>query len=130
MNRDFLSNFERPSKPKSTPVEPEQEEANMDENEFSDNDYVRNVCFVWPDGRRKFMNYGRLDSGEISPEKDNIRLFFGSEVIELIGLNLENLFTSFALHKRKYVFCDDARYNDLNEDDNATIINEINELTI
>lgn len=130
MNRDFLSNFERLNKPKSAPAKPEPEETIMDDNEFSDSDYVRNVCFVWPDGRQKFISYSRLDSGEISPEKDNIRLFFGSDVIELIGINLETLFTSFALHKRKYVFCDDARYNDLIEDESAAIINEINELTI
>jgi hypothetical protein len=123
MNRDFLSNFERPNQDKGDEQTTSDNSEELREAEYGDGDYIRNVCFVWPDGRRKFLNYGRLDSGEINEEQDTINLFFRPENVELVGLRLLPLFEAFIDHKPKFVYCDDARYNELSTDE--TIINEI-----
>ena len=123
MNRDFLANFERPKKAGHQEERPVDTSEELREAEYGEGDYIRNVCFVWPDGRRKFLNYGHLDSGEINVEQDTIHLFFRAESVELIGLRLLPLFEAFMDHKPKFVYCDDARYNELSTDE--TIINEI-----
>ncbi|MXV16899.1 hypothetical protein [Hufsiella ginkgonis] len=123
MNRDFLSNFERSETKREAPVEDSEGSSAEQDVEFRDGDYIRNVCFVWPDGRRKFIPYGRLDSGEIDDEYETIRLTFGVEIVELTGVRLLPLFYSFMEHKRKIVYCDDPRYNELS--DNGSIVNNI-----
>jgi hypothetical protein len=124
MNRDFLSNFEKEDDRtvKSNAVNDSTEESGN--GEYVDGDYPLNVCFVWPDGKRRFAEYSRLSSGEINSDHEMIRLHFGSDTVELTGLALLPLFDSFMDHKRKFVYCDDARYNDLN--DTESTVNEIN----
>jgi hypothetical protein len=124
MNRDFLSNFERLKKPIEPDSASQEKAKNEAENEFHDGDYIRNVCFVWPEGKQRFFNYIHLDSGEITEDHDTIKLIFGSDTVELVGLRLLPLFTAFLAHKPKYVYCDDARYNELDSD--GAIVNEIN----
>jgi len=124
MNRDFLSNFEQP---KNQPEVAESGDiewvSNVEVTDYRHGESGHNVCFVWPDGRRKFMEYSRLDSGEINPDNDIVRLMFGTETVELTGIGLLPLFKSLMAHGRKFVYCDDARYNSLSNDE--PIVNEI-----
>ncbi len=47
----------------------------MDETEnYATPSQVRNLCFVQPDGKRLFLNYAYLVSGEYSPETNTIVL--------------------------------------------------------
>ena len=45
-------------------------------------------------------------------------------MVELIGLRLEPLFIALQAHRRKYIYCDDPRYNDLSSD-SEFVVNEI-----
>ena len=123
MNRDFLSNFERPNPKPETPGQQIGPAEETESTEFANNEYIRNICFVWPDGVRKFISYARLDSGELNADQDTIRLLFGAETVELTGLNLLLLFEAFMEHRRKFVYCDDPRYNDLI--DEGPVVNNI-----
>lgn len=126
MSRDFLSNFERKTKKEDTPPDEEQTDETTAElpSEFNEGEYNRNLCFVWPDGSRVFFPYARLDSGRLNSDNDTIQLAFGVEVAEIIGLYLLPLFSMIMDHKKKFVYCDDARYNDLSE--LTPVVNEIN----
>jgi len=124
MNRDFLSNFERP-KPKREEPPAEAEASTLpDEAEYTESEYPLNVCYVWPEGNQAFSEYSRLAGGKINADYTCIQLNFGGEIVELTGIALLPLFESLMGHRRKFIYCDDARYNDLVED--APVVNEIN----
>lgn len=125
MSRDFLSNFEPPKTTKSEFTDTAQSYApDKEDLEYSESDYVRNLYLVWPDGHRHFINYNRLDSGSVDEAQQQLRFNFGNEVVELLGIRLLPLFNSISTHKRKYVYCDDERYNEL--DNCMPTVNEIN----
>jgi len=124
MNRDFVSNFDSSFKKKQEhkpePFEPDESK----DVEYSGHEYIRNLYLVWPEGKRVFFAYNRLDSGYINEDQTSLRLMFGSDIVELTGIKLLPLLNSISTHKRKYVYCDDARYNHLNDDDEP-IVNDI-----
>lgn len=76
---------------------------------------VRNLCFVWPDGRMKFMNYAYLISGEYSPASSDIILIFTSNIITIKGLHLEKIFSEITTHLLKTVYCINERYTSISE---------------
>jgi hypothetical protein len=124
MNRDFLSNFEPENKKAQTETTEETTiPINENDDEFTHHDYIRNISFIWPDGKWHFMNYSRLDSGSIDAEQTLIRLSFGSETIELIGVRLLPLLKSLIAQRKKYIYCDDERYNQLHDDD--AVVNNV-----
>jgi len=85
---------------------------------------ARNVCFCWPDGRMKFINYAYLISGEYVPESGTIVLRFSTELVELNGSHLLPLFNELMQHLPKLVKCSDARYNATLQE-SETVINDI-----
>lgn len=91
---------------------------------YNEESHARNLCFVWPDGRRKFLNYSYLVSGEYSPDASSITLAFTTDVFVLKGVNLESLFYEIMDHLAKQVICTDARYNVI-EEDQKFVVNEI-----
>lgn len=123
MNRDFLSNFEHSDQQSKKEREESVLADPVGDVEYQNWGQLKYVCFIWPNGNRKFYFYNRLDAGEINPDYDTIKLSFGAEIVELMGLGLLPLFESFMEHRRKYVYCDDSRYNDLT--DNEPVVNEI-----
>ena len=129
MSHDFLSNFE--------PVEVKQPEAQQPDEAapvlqeklyFGEQEHIRSLGFVWPDGSRKFLAYHRLEGGELSEDYMVIKLYFGSELAELVGLNLLPLFNAFMAHERRLIYCDDPRYNDLAEGE--TVVNTVTITTL
>lgn len=74
--------------------------------------YTRNVCFVWPDGKRMFFNYAYLVSAEFIPKEDmnEIKLEFSSHTVTLMGYGLEELFVEFLDHLPRSVSIVDGRY--------------------
>lgn len=74
--------------------------------------HARNLCLVWPDGKRFFLNYAYLIAGELNldGEKNVILLHFSSYTVTLAGYGLEMLFRELLDHLPKIIFALDERY--------------------
>lgn len=88
---------------------------------------ARNVCFLWPDGKRFFLNYNYLVSGEYLPEENNITLTWTTHVVTLNGYRLELLFSELMLHLPREIVCIDTRYNQV-VDSGKSVVNVISVL--
>jgi len=86
--------------------------------------YTRNVCFVWPDGKRIFFNYAYLVSAEFIPKEDmnEIKLEFSGQTVSLKGYGLEGLFMEFLDHLPRIVMAVDGRYTLVRNSGMLTII--------
>ncbi len=83
----------------------------MDETEnYATPSQTRNLCFVQPDGKRLFLNYAYLVSGEYSPEANTIKLVYTTHEITLKGRNLEGLFESLMAHLPRQIVAHEKRY--------------------
>ncbi|SFT08729.1 hypothetical protein [Mucilaginibacter polytrichastri] len=115
MSQDFKFNFKGgDEKGQST---------ENDNNIYSQPGNVRNLCFEWPDGRKKFLNYAYLVSADFEPERNVLKLIFTSEVITIKGIRLELLFNQLFLHLANTVICSNNRYEIIEMKD--FIVNEI-----
>ena len=85
----------------------------------------RNLCFAWPDGKRKFLNYAYLVSADYSPDEDKIDLEFTTHAVVLKGLRLSTLYDALMEQLPKFICCMEARYNDAADAD-LPLVNEIN----
>ena len=85
--------------------------------------HARNLCLVWPDGRRMFLNYAYLMAGEFDPEpeKNVIQLRFSSCTATLQGYSLEPLFLALLDHLPRLIQATDERYV-LEEDRNQPVV--------
>lgn len=74
--------------------------------------YARNLCLVWPDGKRLFLNYAYLLAGEfkVGEEKNEIKLSFSSHTIILRGYGLESLFMALLDHLPRMIIAIEERY--------------------
>ncbi len=88
--------------------------------------HVRNLCLIWPDGRRAFLNYAYLVAGEYEPntEKNLIKLSFSSHIVSLHGYSLETLFMALLDHLPRIIMATDPRYV-LKEDKTKEVVVEI-----
>lgn len=93
-------------------------------NRFYTESNVRNLCFVWPDGRKEFLNYAYLVGGRYSPNDSTITLIFTTDIVTIKGSGLKILFDQLFEHAPKQVVCTDSRYNAI-EDGAGFIVNEI-----
>ncbi|PMD95700.1 hypothetical protein BWI97_13955 [Siphonobacter sp. BAB-5405] len=80
--------------------------------EFHSIGYARNLCLVWPDGRRYILNYAYLIAAEFLPGQDmnQIRLEFASHQVILKGYGLESLFMQLLDHLPRIVTVVHPRY--------------------
>ena len=85
---------------------------------------ARNLTIVLADGKKVFLNYAYLISGELGIEGDQIVLTFTTHTVEFKGSKLDKLFEEFTGHLIKQVTCTDQRYNDILKRD-ETVINEV-----
>jgi len=83
---------------------------------YSTTGQVRNLCFVLADGKRLFLNYAYLVSGEYSPEANTIKLVYTTHEITLKGRNLEGLFESLMAHVPRQIMAVEKRYQGMKED--------------
>lgn len=91
---------------------------------YENDSFARNVCFVWPDGKRLFLNYAYLIAVECSSAQDEIKLTFSSHTIRLSGFSLDALFVGLMNHAPQFIFKTDGRYlTETNRQE--TIIKEI-----
>ena len=90
---------------------------------FDSPGHVRNLCFVWPDGKMKFLNYAYLVSGEYNNVDETIELIFTSDKVKITGTNLSILFDQLYTHSIKRISYLDSRYASLDETSKFAIEN-------
>lgn len=97
---------------------------NMDPERFDGPGGTRNVCFVWPDGKRMFFNYAYLVAAEFNPKEDmnEIKLEFSSHTVCLRGYGLEGLFMEFLDHVPRVLTGIDPRYTTNPKSCNTSVI--------
>lgn len=124
MNRSFKLRFDqlRENDPTSTG----HDTGAGDNGLYPSSGHTRNVCLVWPDGRRAFLNYAYLVASEFEPnnERNLIRLSFSSHSVALHGYSLESLFMALLDHLPRIIAVTDPRYV-LDEDKAKEVIVEI-----
>lgn len=91
---------------------------------YAEDAHIRNISFVWPDGRRVFFAYAYLITTEYMPSNSEINLIFTTHAIKLSGVNLEVLYNELLHHRNKQIVAADARYNVIGENE-APIVNSI-----
>jgi hypothetical protein len=97
----------------------------MDETEnYATPSQTRNLCFVQPDGKRLFLNYAYLVSGEYVPETNTIKLVYTTHEITLKGNNLNGLFGELMHQLTKLIVCQDKRYSAI-DDSSDSVINDL-----
>ena len=120
MSLSFKSNMEEMRE-----NDPTNEQAMETDNKASENydtpGRVRNLCFVWPDGRMKFMNYAYLISSEYSPNECEIILTFAAEIIIIKGADLKPLFTNILDQIPKFICYAMERYQQLSNNLSYTV---------
>lgn len=84
---------------------------------------VRNLCFSWPEGRKMFLNYAYLISGEYDAEDNSIAMVFSTHSVAVRGINLQPLFFKIMSQEVRLLQCTDARYNSVSHD--RAIVNSI-----
>jgi hypothetical protein len=122
MNPDFKLKLDQMLQ--SDPTKEDTNPGTHDNRFFTPYEHVRNLCFVWPDGRKKFLNYSFLVSAQYSPSESTIKLVFTTETVLLKGIRLEALFQHLQDHTIKQVSSIDYRYNAIHENEDI-IVNEI-----
>jgi len=87
--------------------------------------FARNLCLVWPDGGRYFLNYAYLISAEfvVGDDMNKITLNFSSHTAILNGHGLEPLYMEFLDHLPKLVFAVDPRYLQNKSANNILVVN-------
>jgi len=123
MSQEFKTKFEKMRENLLTATE-EKAEGNASEDKYPASSYARNIIFRWPDGRMKFLNYSYLVSCEYLPKDSTITIAFTSDIVDLKGEQLEDLFLELAVNRPKLIQCTDKRYNDISEV-GQSLINEI-----
>lgn len=124
MNQGFKLRYDqlRENDPTST----EQQTGAEASEHYPSSGYTRNVCLVWPDGRRAFFNYAYLVAGEFEPngERNLIKLSFSSHNVALHGYSLQSLFMALFDHLPRIITATDPRYV-LEEDKTKVVVVEI-----
>jgi hypothetical protein len=72
---------------------------------------VRNICFTWPNGRKKSFNYAYLQSFDYNHLDGVLILEFTSDTVRLSGIRLGLLNMELTFHTPLNVTCIDERYN-------------------
>lgn len=104
--------------------DPTQPEAVQTGENYAAIGHARNICFVLADGRKLFLNYSYLVSGEYTPAEGKIVLTFTSHAVSLRGILLETLFDAVMSHIPRIIAWKDARYNAVAEKGQA-VVNDI-----
>ena len=110
MNQGFKLRFDQLRE--NDPTDPADGSGSLLVENYTTMGHTRNVCLVWPDGRRAFFNYAYLIVGEFEPndEKNVIRLGFSSHNVTLQGYSLESLFMALLDHLPRIITAIDPRY--------------------
>jgi hypothetical protein len=110
----------------SDPTNSESTEKNEADEFYFNAGHTRNLCFIWSDEKRLFLNYAYLVAGEFDPnqEKNLIRLSFSSHTVLLHGYHLESLYVALLDHLPRFIVETEARYA-LDGETKGAIVTEI-----
>ncbi|RRA98641.1 hypothetical protein [Larkinella rosea] len=110
MNQGFKLRFDQMQE--NNPADPAEPLTTSELDIYPQPGYGRQLCLIWPDGRRMFFNYAYLVTGEFDPnaEKNNIKLSFSSHVVLLQGYGLERLFMALLDQLPRQLIAIDPRY--------------------
>lgn len=120
MNQSFSERFAQMRENALTGGEP-QVSPNGGDAKYPTAGNTRNLCFVWPDGKRMFINYAYLVSGEYRPAEGSIVLIFTSHTVTLKGTTLEPLFEDLMGQVTRQVVCMDSRYTETTDEDQVVV---------
>lgn len=120
MSHEFKINFDKMLETDPLPSEgnPDNQQSN-----YIEAGHYRNICFLWPEGRKLFLSYSYLISCEHIPDEASIIMEFTAYTIQIKGVQLEPLFYLLMNQHARLITCTDERYNAV-ETRNYTI-NEI-----
>ena len=122
MSQGFKLKYDKMRENDPTHQKPSSEEGAKAYDQFyPDESHARNISFVWADGKRVFLSYSYLVSGEYKPEDCTLTLTFTTQAFVLKGVNLENLFYEVMNHAVRQVICVDERYNLIGEDEKFVV---------
>lgn len=124
MSQGFKLRFDQMRE--SNPTGDDNSPGTVEADYYQQTGYVRNLCFVWPDGRRMFFNYAYLVAAEFDPghETNIIKLSFSSHTLFAKGYSLEGLFMALLDHLPRLIRATDPRYV-LDEDKTNAVVTEI-----
>ncbi len=120
MSQDFNFRFDDLNQDKSSSLEGEK----MSNDNFDIYTHIRNLCLIWPDNKKKFLNFSYMVSGDYNPDDGSIILLFTTNSVLIKGSNLEGLFEALINHLPKRITCTEGRYK-LTVDKNDPIIDSI-----
>lgn len=109
--REFRANFSEPAKPETGAGD--EPDALASDVFFHDTDStVRNVCFLWENGRKAFFNYAYLAAADLTllDGLHVLLLSFGSHTVVLRGYGLETLFDALLEHRPRTITAINPRY--------------------
>lgn len=121
MSQDFRSRYAQMRD--NDPTGSNGETGDTSSERYPSGSHTRNLGFLWPDGRRLFLNYSYLVSGVYEPATGAILLEFTTHKVQLRGVRLDQLIVELHEHVPKVINCADARYNGL--DEAAYVVNDI-----
>jgi hypothetical protein len=87
---------------------------------------TRNIIFEWADGRKLFLNYAFLISGELSKENDRMILTFTNCTINVDGIKLQVLFEQLNSQLVRVVKETNSRYTEITND--SAIVKKIEQV--
>lgn len=85
---------------------------------------VRNLCFIWPNGRMLFLNYSYLIAAESNTVFSEMNLIFSTHIVTLKGFNLQMMFFDLMDQRLRLITCIEERYLSL-QPEGAAVICEI-----
>lgn len=111
MSQDFKLRYEQLRASDPTKLE-NASEVTGDGDFYETPGHNRNLCLVWPDGRRMFLSYSYLVSGEFTVDGDTntITLQFSLHTVTVKGYVLETLFTGLLNQLPRLLLVSDTRY--------------------
>jgi hypothetical protein len=124
MNPAFNYKFDQMREDKESETTDEEGDTASSNNSYAQAGHIRNLSFVWPDGKQKALNYSYLVSADYLPQSNTIMLEFTTHTVTLTGFNLQKLFDQILMQLVLRITCTDARYNELATGDKP-IVNDI-----
>ena len=122
MSLDFKLHYDRLRE--GDPTKPADENDAHAESAFYDSpNNARNLCFIWPDGKRQFISYAYLVGGELNPSTNGnvLTLNFTAYIVTLKGYGLEALFTALLDHLPRQIIQVEERYTQVNGTENTLV---------
>lgn len=126
MSQRFNLNFDEMRRKNAEPIEDQDRTltgTNQGEH-YPSYGNVRNICFVWPEGKKLFLNYSYLISGACDTQFGEVVLTFSTHIITIKGYNLQTLFFEIMDQHIRLLLCIEERYNSL-QPDGEPVVNNI-----